>query len=261
MRLKLILKTQPNSVLAYEHHHALRAVIYKVLERADPVFSEWLHEQGYDTEGGKKFKLFTFGLLTGKPFRRDDVRKQLVFPTGLVEWEVSFCVDTQVEKFVEGLFKNQTLEVVADNTKVVFHVQGVEIIKPPQFAQTMRFRAQTGICLTEKTDNDRYPQFRSPADASFKELFFKNLEAKTRSALPRNKTITPPQYMDIKILSEPKKWSAIVPSEARHGKDIRTIGFRFDFEITAPVEWLAVGFAAGFGGKCSGGFGYCEVIK
>ena len=45
MRLKLILKTLPNSVLAYEHHHALRAVIYKVLQRADPIFSEWLHEQ------------------------------------------------------------------------------------------------------------------------------------------------------------------------------------------------------------------------
>ena len=113
MRLKLTLKTQPTSVLAYDHHHALRAVIYKVLQRADPVFSEWLHEQGYEAVGKKKFKMFSFGLLTGKPFQRDDRLKRLIFPTGMVEWTVSFCVDAQVEKFVEGLFKNQVLEVVS----------------------------------------------------------------------------------------------------------------------------------------------------
>ena len=260
MRLKLILKTQPNSVLAYEHHHALRAVIYKILERADPVFSEWLHEQGYEAQGKKKFKLFTFGLLTGKPFRRDDVRKQLIFPTGIVEWEVSFCVDAQVEKFVEGLFKNQTLEVVADRTKVVFQVQGVEIIPKPVFKETMRFRAQTGICLTEKTENDRYPQFRSPDDSTFKELFFRNLEAKTRSALQIKEMLATPQYLDLKILSEPKKWSAYVPQDDL-SKPIKTIGYRFDFEITAPIEWLEIGYSAGFGGKCSGGFGFCEVLR
>lgn len=260
MRLKLILKTQPNSVLAYEHHHALRAVIYKILERADPVFSEWLHEKGYDAQGNKKFKLFTFGLLTGRPFRRDDTRKQLIFPTGLVEWELSFCVDTQVEKFVQGLFQNQVLEVAADRTKVVFRVEGVEILPKPIFSETMRFRCQTGICLTEKTESDRYPQFRSPDDVHFKTLFFNSLEAKVQSALKGETPILPPQYLDIKILSEPRKWSAIVPQEGS-AKPIRTIGYRFDFEVTAPVEWLEVGYFAGFGGKSSGGFGYCSVLK
>lgn len=261
MRLKLTLQTQPNSVLAYEHHHALRAVIYKILQSADPVFSEWLHEQGYDVQGNKKFKLFTYGLLTGKPFRRDDVRKCLIFPSGVVEWVVSFCVDTQVEKFVEGLFKNQRLEVVAAGTKVVFQVQSVQILEKPTFTNTMRFEAKTGICLTEKTEHDRYPQFRSPDDAAFKHLFFTNLRDKVRTVLKQNDLEIPPQYLDIKILSEPKKWSAIVPAETQGGKDIRTIGYRFDFAITAPAEWLQIGYYAGFGGKNSGGFGFCEELK
>lgn len=259
MRLKLTLKTQPTSVLAYDHHHALRAVIYKVLQRADPVFSEWLHEQGYEAEGKKKFKMFSFGLLTGKPFQRDDRLKRLIFPTGMVEWTVSFCVDAQVEKFVEGLFKNQVLEVVAEGTKVVFQVQGVEIVPKPLFTETMRFRAQTGICLTEKTENDRYSQFRSPDDVSFKDLFFKNLEAKTRAAFQNTTFVSPPQYMDIKILSEPKKWSALVPQDDA-SRPIRTIGYKFDFEITAPIAWLEVGFFSGFGKATSGGFGYCDVL-
>ena len=258
MRLKLILQTQPNSVLAYNHHYALMAVIYKIIERADPVFSHWLHERGYDARGNKKFKLFTFGLLTGRPFRRDDVRKLLLFPTGVVEWEVSFCVDNQIEKFVEGLFKNQVLEVVAEGTKVVFQVQGVEIMPKPVFTETMRFSAKTGICLPEKTENDRYPQFRSPDDASFKTLFFNNLAAKVQSAFP-NQEMRPPQYLDLKILSEPRKWSAIVPQEGSD-RPIRTIGYKFDFEVTASAEWLELGYFSGFGKGASGGFGYCDVL-
>ena len=260
MRLKLTLKTQPNSVLAYEHHHALRAVIYKVIQSADPVFSHWLHEKGYEAQGNKKFKLFTFDLLKGKPFLRDDLRKRLTFPTGIVDWTVSFCVDAQVEKFVEGLFKNQTLEVVADGTKCVFQVQGVEIVSKPQFTQTMRFSAKTGICLTEITEGDRYPQFRSPEHPNFKDLFFRNLGAKTRSALHPNEAIDPPQYLSLKILTEPRKWSASVPKDDL-SKPIKTIGYKFDFEITAPVEWLEVGYFTGFGKATSGGFGYCEILK
>ncbi len=259
MRLKLTLSCPQNSVLAYEHHHALRAVIYKVLQKADPIFSHWLHEQGYESQGNKKFKLFTFGLLTGKPYRHDKANNCLVFPTGVVEWQVSFCVDTQVEKFVQGLFKSQILEVVAAGTKVVFQVKSVEIIEKPVFTDTMRFRAQSGICLTEKTETDRYAQFRSPNDAIFKELFFKNLHNKVQTVLKQN--IAPPQYLDLKILSEPRMWSAIVPSDDPEGKDTKTIGYRFDFEITAPAEWLSIGYDAGFGGKGSGGFGFCEVLK
>ena len=259
MRLKLTLQCQPNSVLAYDHHHALRAVIYKIFQTADPVFSQWLHERGYD-ETGKQFKLFTFGLLTGKPYQHFKERNCLQFLSGVVEWEISFCVDTQVEKFVEGLFKNQKLEVVAAGTKVVFQVQSVQIMEKPTFTETMRFHAQTGICLTEKTENDRYPQFRHPDDATFKHLFFNNLQEKVRTVLKQD-ALTPPQYLDLIIGTEPKKWSTIVPSEDRNGRDIKTIGYRFDFEVTAPVEWLRIGYFAGFGGKCSGGFGFCEVLK
>ena len=259
MRLRLTLQCPPNSILAYEHHHALRAVIYKVFQSADAVFSQWLHEQGYDRTG-KQFKLFTFGLLTGKPYRHLKERNCILFPSGIVEWEISFCIDTQIEKFVEGLFNNQVLEVVASGTKVVFQVQNVQIIVKPEFTETMRFRAQTGICLTEKAENDRYPQFRHPDDASFKHLFFNNLRDKVRTVLKQDDMDTP-QYLDLIIGSEPKKWSTIVPSEERNGKDIKTIGYRFDFEVTAPAEWLRIGFFAGFGGKCSGGFGFCEVLR
>ena len=265
MRLKLILQTTPNSVLAYSYHFALRAVIYKVLKNADPVFSAWLHDKGYEVSGSKAFKLFTFDELRGKPFRYNNEQKRLTFTSGIVEWTVSFCVDQQMEKFVEGLFKNQTLEVVADGTKVVFEVKGVEIEKPPQFTETMRFRIRTGICLTEKEETQRNAQFRYPSDANFKDLFFRNLIAKTQAMLQNKNTTTPPdilgrgQHLNLKILTKYRKWSVVEPDD-NSPKPIRTIGSAFNFEITAPVEWLEISFAAGFGGKCSSGFGFCEVL-
>ena len=260
MRLKLILKTQPNSVLAYNHQHALRAVIYKVLHTADPVFSQWLHEKGYEVGEKKAFKLFCFDALRGKPFLFDNQRQLLTFPTGIVEWQVSFCVDEQIEKFVEGLFRQQTLEVVADGTKVVFQVQSVEIVPKPEFKETMRFRVQSGICLAEKTETDKYPQYRSPDDAAFEALFWYNLEGKVRSTLSENEEIRTPQYLDLKIVSAVKKWRVTEPSKGSL-KPIKTVGYQFDFDISAPIRWLEVGYFAGFGKSTSSGFGFCDVLK
>lgn len=258
MRLKLILQTKPNSVLAYDYHYALRAVIYKVLQNADPVFSAWLHDKGYEASGKKAFKLFTFDELRGKPYTYNNQRQLLTFTSGIVEWTVSFCVDKQVEKFVEGLFKNQTLEVVADGTKVVFQVITVNILEKPPFKETMHFRIQTGICLTEKENGKSNPQFRYPQDTHFKDLFLNNLVAKSQAVL-KQQDLPPPQYLKLKIPPQWKKWSVTEPDEDS-SKLIKTIGSKFDFEITAPVEWLEISFAAGFGGKCSSGFGFCEIL-
>ena len=99
MRLKLKLTTKPNGTISANYAYALQAVIYKVLEQADPVFSEWLHERGYEASG-KKFKLFTFDLLRGE-YRIQRDTNTISFPTGNVEWCVSFCVEETLEKFAK----------------------------------------------------------------------------------------------------------------------------------------------------------------
>lgn len=260
MRLKLILKTQPNSVLAFDHHHALRAVIYRIIERADSEYSHWLHDNGFMATGKKNFKLFSFDLLRGQPFRLNNERKQILFPTGIVEWTLGFHIEEPLAKFVEGLFKNQVFEVATLGTKVRFEVQSVQILETPIFTKTMRFRCETGICLTEKTETDRYEQFRSPDDANYKTLFYNSLAAKIQAAT--RQTIPPYSegIFDLKILSEPKKWSTLVPQD-NGAKPIRTIGFKYNFEIIAPKDWIAIGFAAGWGKGCAGGFGWTEILK
>jgi CRISPR-associated endoribonuclease Cas6 len=233
-----------------DYQYAQRAMIYRTLQQADPIFSEWLHAQGYDASG-KNFKLFTFGGLRGA-FDRTTI--EMRFPRGESEFQISFCVEKQLEKFIEGVFRKQTFDIVAGRSKTTFEVQSVEILNEPVFVETMRFRARTGICIAEKREAERHVQYCRPDDAVFSELFFKNLEDKVTTVLGKQ---PPPQYLGFKLLSDAKKWSTKTPKD---GHLINTIGYQFDFELTAPASWLSVGYAAGFGSKNSGGFGFCEVI-
>ncbi|MBL7818845.1 MAG: CRISPR-associated endoribonuclease Cas6 [Saprospiraceae bacterium] len=267
MRLKLSLQCAPQSRLHFNHRHALRAVIYHIIERADAEYSDWLHNRGFMATGKKNFKLFSFDLLRGQPYRTDVQRSHLVFESGRVEWTVSFYIDDQLTKFVEGLFQHQVFEVVAVDTKVRFQVQSVQILETPLFTETMRFRAETGICLTEKTESDRYEQFRSPADAHYKQLFLNSLAAKVQAATGEAPPVQKESFgqyleenVDLKILNQPKMWST---SEPQKGSDkwIKTIGWKYDFALTAPVEWLRIGFYSGFGKLSSGGFGFVLALK
>ena len=264
MRLKLTLNCRPNSVLSLNYQYALQAVIYKVLESADPVFSHWLHEHGYEASG-KNFKLFTFSELRGTPFFIDKIRKTIQFQGNTLMWQVSFHVDEGIEKFVMGLFQNQTLEVVTPDGRAHFTVQGVEMLPPPPFAETLRFRATSPICISEQTETDKQPQYLHPSHENFERLFFSNLknkhEAITHYPSPITHEILPITHHPLlMILSEPRM-KGLTTYKKDLDRPIKTIGYTFDFEVTAPVAWLRIGYDAGFGGKNSSGFGFCEILK
>ncbi len=264
MRLKLELECKPNATLGLNYMYALQAVIYKVLERADPEFSQWLHNKGYDATG-KNFKFFTFDILDTPERDRhiDKIKNTIRFINGRITWQVSFCVDEQMEKFVIGLFKNQKLEVVTSDGRADFTVVGVEILEKPVFTSTMRFRTYTPICIAEKTETDKYQQYRSPLDVNFEKYFFANLENKFKtlnaitSTGDANEVLLKPIF---KLLSKPysKKISVF---KKDNPKPTDTIGYEFDFEITALPEFLRIGYFAGFGVKNSSGFGFCEILK
>ena len=120
------------------------------------------------------------------------------------------------------------------------------------------------ICITEKTDTDRYAQYRFPNDAPFETLFFNNLKNKYQTAVKQNSSENAsdnedPSVLQLKILGQYRTAKFEVP-QGFDKKPIEVRGATFDFEITAPTVWLEVGYAAGFGEKNSGGFGFCEIL-
>jgi CRISPR-associated endoribonuclease Cas6 len=238
----------------------LQAVIYKTLQTADPVFSHWLHEKGYEAHGKKRFKLFSFSDLNGlyKPNFRDQT---LQFQTNSVEWIISFCVDTAMEKFISGLFQNQRLTVATPKGKIDFEVANIEIMETPVFAETMRFRAMMPICISENQEGRPQAKYLAPNEPNYETLFLSNLANKYRAATGGLDVALGMSDVGnyVKILSEPRK-RGLDTVKAELNRPIKVIGYTYDFEISAPIEWLKVGYAAGFGKSSSGGFGMGRIL-
>ncbi len=70
MKFKLLLRcTQPQNTIPLNYQYPLSAAIYKILNRADAAYAQFLHDTGYrKTDSLKSFKLFTFSDLN-VPFK------------------------------------------------------------------------------------------------------------------------------------------------------------------------------------------------
>lgn len=263
MRLKLQLSCRPNGILSLNYHYALQAVIYKTLQRADPVFSAWLHEHGHEVQtpnsdvqtSNKRFKLFTFSDLQGL-YRLNFDQQTIQFRTDVVEWEVSFWVESAVEKFITGLFQHQQFAVITPKGSIDFMVKGVEILTPPTFQETMRFRALTPICIAEQQVGRPQPKYLAPDEPNYDRLFLSNLENKLKTV----RILQQVETLAFKIVS-PFKKRGIETVKAELNRPIKVIGYTYDFELTAPIEVLKMGYEAGFGIKNSGGLGFVKVLN
>lgn len=255
MRLKLSLSCKKGARLALNNRYELSAVLYKIIEKADADFSEWLHNKGYASDG-RNFKLFTFGFLNAYPYEQH--KDFHVTKEGKVTFEVSFCIDKIIENFVAGLFREASFEFKAGfQDKVYFKVENVEILPMPHFAETMRYNCITPILIGKKQEGTRTEQYLSPLDADFEQLFIHNLRGKVMAAL--GDTFVDSDAISFRLLSPPEK---VKPKMFKiYKKDLPTLTYKpfvFSFELTAPIEWQRVGYLAGFGQDNALGLGKCN---
>ena len=71
MKFKITLKLNRKygNLLPFNYQYEQSAVIYRILAQADTQYSSWLHENGYQLNGSKRFKLFCYS-----PFIFEKVR-------------------------------------------------------------------------------------------------------------------------------------------------------------------------------------------
>jgi CRISPR-associated endoribonuclease Cas6 len=251
MRLKLNLTCRPGATLPLNNRYELSAIIYKILSKSNPEFSEWLHDKGYGVDG-RNFKLFTFGHLATYPY--DRVGHNIVTRSGQIEFHISFLVEEMVSTFVAGLFQDQQFGLGnAELRTVDMRIENVEILPTPTFTETMRYTCHTPILLSEQFSDTKHKTYISPLDEGYESIFLHNLLGKVIAAdrnieLPTGsfRALTPPQYIQSKPVWIHK------PSLK---KPIMLRPFAFDFELTAPRAWHEVGYFAGFGAECSMGLG------
>lgn len=260
MRLLLTLQNRPGSTISLNYAYELSSAMYRILEKADPAFSAWLHDIGYPLEG-RHFKLFTVsGLRFGSGFRTH--RHDGTVTLGRQQFlTVSFFVNEAVEKFVFGVFQSQQFGVGTNGMPPVdFSVQGVEVLPTPAFRSSMPFRTLAPIVMSRYEEGKKYEQYLSPEDPDYGRCFFDNLLSKYESARKANLVgnLGDPGALRFRLLSQPKKRGILI--KAGTTAQTKVIGYDFEFSLSGPPALLRFGYEAGMG-LDNPMFGCVEVVS
>lgn len=258
MRFKITLnRTGRQRMLPMDYQYYLSAWIYKVIGKADPEFSNFLHSEGY-TSGYKQFKLFNYSPLN---FGRPTLWKEKTLfeiHTDQLSLSVSFHLAEAAEKFIIGLFNNQQLYIGDQFNGLDLVVAQVERLPDPEIATTMNYRAVSPVVICLKDENSKYAQYLSPFDDGYNDSIRKNLWTKYGS-IPNRTSEPKDQNFRFKLKGEPK--SKLVTIKPYTPKQSKVRGFVFEFTLTCPAEIQQLILNCGIGEKNAMGFGWVEIFK
>jgi CRISPR-associated endoribonuclease Cas6 len=263
MRFRLNLEVSVgNCILPINYQYELSSWIFHTIYSSDNDFARWLHNTGY-TNQNRKFKLFTFSRLM--PEKYSITRDRLIIESRNIAMILSFHVPKTVEHFITGLFRNQELKLGDSISSGDFRVQKIEKQPEVSFSTQMKFRAISPVIISQNIENEKYARYLSPEDASYPELFYNNLISKyvawAGMLMPEygKDPYSTDQEFGFSVLGGIRQ--KLIRIKAGKADETFLKGFEFDFNLTAPVELMRIGYYGGFGEKNSLGFGCCEVLK
>lgn len=256
MRFKLTLQINKRTFgdrIPINYAYELSSLIYKVISKSNSDFSEWLHKNGFQL-GGQKFKLFTFSRLFIPKYRIE--RESIKILSDTIDLFISFLPERSTREFIQGIFIDQTLELGSRDTKVQFYVQGVNILPPPVYSETMEFETLSPICVSIQRDDDRI-DFLSPDDPEALLIIRQNLLKKYQAFY--GKEYTSDFDFGFELLTNPR--SVLVTIKSGTPQQTRVRGYMCKFRMTAPSELMKIAYDAGVGEKGSLGFGMIDLVS
>ncbi len=258
MRFKITLTPQNSSVIPINYQYELSSWIYKRIYSADNKLGSWLHKIGYQQNGKKKFRLFTFSNLFIPKYEIHNDR--LKINSREVKFIVSFLPQDIPITFITGLFEKQEFSIGDKFGKANFNVKMIEKLQEPEFKEEMRFKCISSILVSEKSGN-RYAKYISPESDIYSKRLKQNLLRKIESFEKHHKIslgINTKRAFEFELKTKPKSNLITIKAHTPYQSKLR--GYKFDFKIKAQKELLKVGYYAGFGEKNAIGFGCCKII-
>lgn len=259
MRFKLILDVEKQAFgnkIPINYQYESSAIIYRTLAQASEQYSEWLHDNGFILENGKRFKLFNFSWFIIDNCFAINKTERLVINSDTISWIISFLPEKSTEKFIQGIFSNQTFEIGDKKSVVQFHVRSVEVIPSPIFTNEMEFSTMSPICLRCTSENG-LEDYISPADERAKKAIFSGLMSRYESFYGKPFAEEQADF-DFELLSEPR--SVLVKIKADTPEQTRVRGYKCDFRIKTHPELMRIMYESGCGELTSQGFG-CILEK
>lgn len=261
MRFKLLLevnKTVFGNVLPIDYQYAMSSAIYKILSHGDETYATWLHDNGFEHESGKRFKLFCFSPLKIEKRHHPDNSDKLCINSDIVEWQISFLPEKSTEDFIKGLFSKQIFELANPNSpKVQFTIKQVEVMPEPIYSKEMTYSTMSPICVKFKLENGKI-DYLSPKDVRSINILLDNLKDKYRSFYHSDLEFSRDEFK-IEVLNEPK--SSLINIKPNTSESTSVRGFKCQMKLTAPIELQKIAYESGLGSECSQGFGCLRVIK
>lgn len=251
-------------LLPINYQYFLSSWLYKTIQKADDDYSAFLHSKGYGSALGKQFKFFCFSPLHIQPFKLLREEGLIVISGETVELEVRFLVDPAAENFIKGLFLDQHVCIGNDKNRVDFTISLVESLPKTFFSTSsaITYQALSPVCLSKRIASSPYPQYLSPEEEGYDDLFIANLvmKYKVQQTELHGGLVPDSSNSDLRfrLLDIPKRKAWTIKEGTP--QQSRVIGYQYRFELQAPEELHEIGYYAGFGEKNSLGFGFGEVV-
>lgn len=260
MRFKLILEVNKRVLgnrLPINYQYEQSAAIYKILSYGDKDYAVWLHENGFQLENGKIFKLFTFSRFKIENRKVLEKEERIVILSDTVEWQITFLPEKSTQQFVAGLFTNQIFEIGDRKSVVQFVVKSVEAMPSPVYTSEMIFKTMSPMCLRFKRE-DNMIDYLSPTDVRSKRILIQGLLDRYRSYYGTSLYCSWDDC-NFEVLDEPKSRLVLIKANTKERTQVR--GYECTFKISAPVELLQLMYESGAGSLCAQGFGCLRVLK
>lgn len=253
MRFKLSLQLQAKIMgneIPINYQYPLQSAIYHILSSCDLEFSTWLHENGYQKNSGKRFKLFTFSNLIVPNYGIDKERERLIIKSNIVNLYVSFLPEKSTQKFIQGLFEHQIIQIADYISGAQFVVREIQLLPPLEYNPDTVFKTLSPICISQRNERNNM-DYLSPNDPHYELGILTGLLA--RYNVIKGNAFFGETYCHIHILTPPK--STLVRIKAGTPHETRVRGYRYKFKIDLPKELMEIAYESGLGEKGSMGFG------
>ncbi|MBQ9347307.1 MAG: CRISPR-associated endoribonuclease Cas6 [Oscillibacter sp.] len=232
--LKITLLAKQAVCLPLAYNYLIQSALYADWRAVYPD----LHGTGY-MDGGRHFRLFTFGPLTGSSHVED---KTIVFQ-GLVHLEVRSPVAELMEILADALIQRGTLRIGRYNLPVA----GLDASDALLFRSAATIDMLSPLTIHE-TLPDGHTRYYAPTEEAFPLLLTQNLESKLRAAeLPL------PSHFGCGLIGTAKKRVTTV-------KGNYVTGYMGRFRLETNPQTMAFLYYTGLGTRNSQGFGMFSML-
>jgi CRISPR-associated endoribonuclease Cas6 len=252
MRFNITIEATKTVTLPVNYQEYLTAALYAYVNAGDVDYAKFIHDDGYLSESGKKYKPATHSWLRIPASRRRINGCSLEISPGVIGWQVSSPLDDFLLPFATGVCKAGIIRIASETLKIV----AVKGIAAPVITEEMQFTCLSPIVATRRRA-DGSTEYLRPAyqPDTFSEAIQKNLIQKYKAFYGAD-----PTRSDLAIHFD------LAYLRAHHGgtnkttyKGIDVIGVMAPFTITGSPELIRLGWEGGIGGKSACGFGCVGV--